>query len=150
MFAAFLRRRALSTASRHLAACRHPHGAAVGRLAAKSPAAAGVDPDAPRIARLLDLVEQVRGLPRHLGQHSGGVVIAAGRLDEVVPIEPASMVDRRVVQWDKDDCADLGIIKIDLLGLGMLETLEETIAPVRPAEGADPGSGAAPGPPPSP
>ena len=96
---------------------------------------AGVDPQAPRIARLLELVERVRGLPRHLGQHSGGVVIAAGRLDEVVPIEPASMPGRCVVQWDKDDCADLGIIKIDLLGLGMLAALEETIPLVRKHEG---------------
>jgi error-prone DNA polymerase len=96
---------------------------------------AGVDPAAPRTAALLDLVRRVRGLPRHLGQHTGGVVIAAGRLDEVVPIEPARMAGRRVVQWDKEDCADLGIIKIDLLGLGMLRALEETIARVREAEG---------------
>jgi error-prone DNA polymerase len=96
---------------------------------------AGVDPRAPRIARLLDLVERVQGLPRHLGQHSGGVVVAAGRLDEVVPVEPASMQDRRVVQWDKDDCADLGIVKIDLLGLGMLAALEETLPLVREHEG---------------
>jgi error-prone DNA polymerase len=92
---------------------------------------AGVDPTAPRIVRLLDLVERVRGLPRHLGQHTGGIVIAAGRLDEVVPIEPARMRDRRIVQWDKDDCADLGIIKIDLLGLGMLAALADTIELVR-------------------
>ena len=58
-------------------------------------------------------------------------MIAAGRLDEVVPIEPAAMEDRRVVQWDKDDCADLGIIKIDLLGLGMLAALEDTIPLIR-------------------
>ncbi|TMA35612.1 MAG: PHP domain-containing protein, partial [Deltaproteobacteria bacterium] len=96
---------------------------------------AGVDPAAPRIAALLDLVARVRGLPRHLGQHSGGIVIAAGRLDEVVPIEPAAMVDRRVVQWDKEDCADLGIIKIDLLGLGMLAALEDTLEQVRVHEG---------------
>ena len=57
-----------------------------------------VDPDAPRIAKLLDLVARIQGLPRHLGQHSGGIVIAAGRLDEVVPIEPARMAARRVVQ----------------------------------------------------
>ncbi len=87
---------------------------------------AGVDPTAPRIRLLLSLVEQLRGLPRHLGQHSGGVVIAAGHLDEVVPIEPASMQDRRIVQWDKDCCAEMGIIKIDLLGLGMLAALEVT------------------------
>ncbi len=98
---------------------------------------AGVDPAAPRIAALLELAQAVRGLPRHLGQHTGGIVIAAGRLDEVVPIEPARMARRRVVQWDKDDCADLGIIKIDLLGLGMLAALEDTIQLVRAREGAD-------------
>ncbi|MEE9606275.1 MAG: error-prone DNA polymerase [Myxococcota bacterium] len=98
---------------------------------------AGVDPKAPRIAALLDLVARVRGLPRHLGQHTGGIVIAAGRLDEVVPIEPAAMADRRVVQWDKEDCADLGIIKIDLLGLGMLDALEKTIALVREHGGVE-------------
>ncbi len=98
---------------------------------------AGVDLRAPRIAHLVELVTQIQGLPRHLGQHSGGIVIAAGRLDEVVPIEPARMADRRVVQWDKDDCADLGIIKIDLLGLGMLAALEETIPLVRAHEGVE-------------
>ena len=96
---------------------------------------AGVDPTAPRITQLLSLVEQVRGLPRHLGQHTGGIVIAAGRLDEVVPIEPARMRDRRVVQWDKDDCADLGIIKIDLLGLGMLQAIEDSLEQIRVYEG---------------
>ena len=73
-----------------------------------------------------------------LGDHlalGGGIVIAAGRLDEVVPIEPATMVDRRIVQWDKDDCADMGIIKIDLLGLGMLAALEETIHLIKRHEG---------------
>jgi error-prone DNA polymerase len=96
---------------------------------------AGVDPNAPRVAQLLELVSRVRGLPRHLGQHSGGVVIAADRLDEVVPIEPASMQGRCVVQWDKEDCADLGIIKIDLLGLGMLAALEQTLPLVRRYQG---------------
>ena len=98
---------------------------------------AGVDPTAPRITQLLSLVEQVRGLPRHLGQHTGGIVIAAGRLDEVVPIEPARMQDRRVVQWDKDDCADLGIIKIDLLGLGMLQAIEDSLEQIRVHEGRE-------------
>jgi error-prone DNA polymerase len=95
----------------------------------------GVDPGAPRVRALLTLVDRVRGLPRHLGQHSGGVVIAAGRLDDVVPIEPAAMPGRHVIQWDKEDCADLGIIKIDLLGLGMLNALERTIELVRTHEG---------------
>jgi len=98
---------------------------------------AGIDPRAPRVAQLLDLAARVQGLPRHLGQHSGGIVIAAGSLDEVVPIEPAAMPGRRVVQWDKDDCADLGIIKIDLLGLGMLEALETSLELVRRHEGAE-------------
>ncbi len=96
---------------------------------------AGVYPSAERIATLLELVERVRGLPRHLGQHSGGIVIAAGRLDEVVPIEPAAMPGRHVVQWDKEDCADLGIIKIDLLGLGMLDAIEKALPLVRTHEG---------------
>ncbi len=115
-----------------LSSVEHPddRGSAVAALRE-----AGVDPAAPRIAALLELVSRVRGLPRHLGQHSGGIVIAAGRLDEVVPIEPARMPDRRVVQWDKEDCADLGIIKIDLLGLGMLAALEDTLAQVRVHEG---------------
>ena len=96
--------------------------------------AAGVDPDAGRIQLLLELAGQVQGLPRHLGQHTGGLVIAAGRLDEVVPIEPAAMPGRRVIQWDKDDCADLGLIKIDLLGLGMLDALERTLPLIRAHE----------------
>ena len=96
---------------------------------------AGVDPTSPRVAQLLGLVDAVRGLPRHLGQHTGGIVIAAGRLDEVVPIEPARMRDRRVIQWDKEDCADLGLIKIDLLGLGMLAALEDSLEQIRVHEG---------------
>ncbi|MGI9592751.1 MAG: error-prone DNA polymerase, partial [Myxococcota bacterium] len=98
---------------------------------------AGVDPRSTRVALLLELAEQMQGLPRHLGQHTGGLVIAQGRLDEVVPIEPAAMPGRRVVQWDKDDCADLGIIKIDLLGLGMLDALEKTIPLIREHEGVE-------------
>lgn len=96
---------------------------------------AGLDPGSPDVQHWVDLIGAVQGLPRHLGQHSGGIVIAAGRLDEVVPIEPATMADRRIVQWDKEDCADLGIIKIDLLGLGMLSALEETLPLIRRHEG---------------
>jgi len=98
---------------------------------------AKLGPEAPPVRHWMELVGAIQGLPRHLGQHSGGVVIAAGRLDEVVPIEPATMADRRIVQWDKDDCTDLGIIKIDLLGLGMLAALEETIPLVRRHEGVE-------------
>ncbi len=115
-----------------LSSVEHPDDRGSERAALRE---AGVDPTAPRIAALLELVTRVRGLPRHLGQHSGGIVIAAGRLDEVVPIEPARMPDRRVVQWDKEDCADLGIIKIDLLGLGMLAALEDTLEQVSVHEG---------------
>jgi error-prone DNA polymerase len=88
-----------------------------------------------RVELYLQLCQQIAGLPRHLGQHSGGMIIARGRLDEIVPIEPASMPGRAVVQWDKDDCADLGIIKIDLLGLGMMAVLEQAIPLVRAHEG---------------
>jgi error-prone DNA polymerase len=91
-------------------------------------AAAGFDPGDARLQLFGRLWRQVQNLPRHLGQHSGGMVIAAGRLDEVVPLEPAAMPGRLVVQWDKDDCADLGIIKVDLLGLGMLNAMEEAVA----------------------
>jgi len=98
---------------------------------------AGLDPESPRVGHLVRLADEIEGLPRHLGQHSGGMVIAAGRLDEVVPLEPASMPGRVVVQWDKDDCADLGIIKVDLLGLGMMAVLEEAIPLVARHEGVD-------------
>jgi error-prone DNA polymerase len=94
---------------------------------------AGADLADARIQRFAALWQAVVGLPRHLGQHSGGMVLSAGRLDEVVPLEPATMPGRVVVQWDKDDCADLGIIKVDLLGLGMMAALEEAIALCRAA-----------------
>ena len=81
-----------------------------------------------RVALFARLFQEIQDLPRHLGQHSGGMVIAQGRLDEVVPLEPASMPGRVIVQWDKEDCADLGIIKVDLLGLGMMAALEDAIA----------------------
>ncbi len=92
---------------------------------------AGFDLRHPRIARFMDLCLRVRDLPRHLGQHSGGMVICQGQLDSVVPLEPASMPGRVVVQWDKDDCTDLGIIKVDLLGLGMMAVLRESIDLIR-------------------
>jgi error-prone DNA polymerase len=88
---------------------------------------AGFDLNHSRIACFLGLCKRVIDLPRHLGQHSGGMVISQGALDSVVPLEPASMPGRVVVQWDKDDCADLGIVKVDLLGLGMMAALKESI-----------------------
>ena len=100
-------------------------------------AAAGLDPARTRSRHFLRLWRAIQNLPRHLGQHSGGMVVAHGRLDEVVPLEPSSMPGRVVVQWDKDDCADLGIVKVDLLGLGMLHALEEAIPMIRDHEGVE-------------
>ena len=97
--------------------------------------AAGFDPDDVRLRHFGSLFRRIQNLPRHLGQHSGGMVVAGGRLDEVVPLEPAAMPGRVVIQWDKDDCADLGIIKIDLLGLGMLGAIAEMVPTIRSAEG---------------
>jgi error-prone DNA polymerase len=88
---------------------------------------AGFDLRHPRISKFLDLALRVQDLPRHLGQHSGGMVVCQGQLSSVVPLEPASMPGRVVVQWDKDDCADMKLIKIDLLGLGMMAVLEDCI-----------------------
>nr|ACO70896.1 DNA polymerase III alpha subunit [uncultured Verrucomicrobiota bacterium] len=88
---------------------------------------AGIAPEHPRLPAFMRLNEAMRGLPRHLGQHSGGMVICQQSLDRVVPLERASMPGRVVVQWDKDDCEDLGIVKIDLLGLGMLAAIQETL-----------------------
>jgi error-prone DNA polymerase len=99
-------------------------------------AEAGCDPRHPRIARFAALWTRLQDLPRHLGQHSGGMVIAAARLDDVVPLEPATMPGRVVVQWDKDDCAALGIVKVDLLGLRMMSALQESIALVSETGGA--------------
>ena len=93
----------------------------------------GLDPTHPRVRRFAELWSRVQGLPRHLGQHSGGFVLCAGRLDEVVPLEPATMPGRTVVQWDKDDCADLGLVKVDLLGLGMMAVLEDALVLCREA-----------------
>ena len=92
---------------------------------------AGFDLNHQRIKRFLDLYVAVQNLPRHLGQHSGGMVICQGQLDAVVPLEPATMPGRVVIQWDKDDCADLGLIKVDLLGLGMMAVLEESLQLIR-------------------
>jgi error-prone DNA polymerase len=91
---------------------------------------AGVDPTDLRIRQFGDLWHRMQDLPRHLGQHSGGMVICQGRLDSVVPLENATMPGRVVVQWDKEDCADLGLIKVDLLGLGMMAVLQDALAMV--------------------
>jgi len=97
---------------------------------------AGLDASHPRVRHLLRLALEIQNLPRHLGQHSGGMVICQGALDAVTPLENARMSGRVVVGWDKDDCADLGIIKVDLLGLGMMAALEETIETIRSRGGS--------------
>ncbi len=97
----------------------------------------GLDLSHPQIAVYLNLCQSVQDLPRHLSQHSGGMVICQGQLDSVVPLEPATMPGRVVVQWDKDDCADLGLIKVDLLGLGMMAVLKDSIDLIRDHYGED-------------
>lgn len=96
---------------------------------------AELDPRERSVQRFVALWQELQELPRHIGQHPGGMVIAAGRLDEVVPLEPASMPGRVILQWDKDDVADLGIVKMDLLGLGMMAALEEAVALVPQHDG---------------
>jgi len=96
-------------------------------LLTKHLAEAGCDSRHPRVRKFAALWTMIQDLPRHLGQHSGGMVVVARRLDDVVPLEPATMPGRVVIQWDKDDCAALGIIKIDLLGLRMMSVLQDAI-----------------------
>ncbi len=93
----------------------------------------GIDRTDSRVSQFSALWRRMQDLPRHLGQHSGGMVICQGRLDEVVPLENASMPGRVVVQWDKEDCADMGIVKVDLLGLGMMAVLQDTFTLIKGA-----------------
>jgi error-prone DNA polymerase len=88
---------------------------------------AGFDLANPRVHKFFELYQMAQDLPRHLGQHSGGMVICQGQLDSIVPLEPATMPGRVVVQWDKEDCADMGIIKVDLLGLGMMAVIHDCL-----------------------
>jgi error-prone DNA polymerase len=88
---------------------------------------AGFDIGNRRIAKYVELCERMQDLPRHLGQHSGGMVICKGSLNKVVPLERASMAGRSVVQWDKEDCSDLGLVKVDLLGLGMMAVMKDCL-----------------------
>jgi error-prone DNA polymerase len=84
---------------------------------------AGLDPSDPRLGQVMALAQELIGFPRHLSQHVGGFAITRSRLDEVVPVENAAMDERTVIEWDKDDLNDLGILKVDVLGLGMLSCL---------------------------
>jgi len=89
--------------------------------------AAGFDPRNPLLTRLLERVHELIGFPRHLSQHVGGFVISRGPLEELVPIENAAMPERTVIQWDKDDLDALGLLKVDVLGLGMLSALRKSL-----------------------
>jgi len=103
--------------------------------------AAGFDPADPSVARLMGITAQILGFPRHLSQHVGGFVIARGRLDELVPIENAAMPERTVIEWDKDDLDALGLLKVDVLGLGMLSAIRRTFQLANEFNAASPGTG---------
>jgi DNA-directed DNA polymerase III PolC len=94
--------------------------------------ASGFDPADPKTRRLMALTAQILGFPRHLSQHVGGFVIARGRLDELVPIENAAMPERTVIEWDKDDLDALGLLKVDVLGLGMLSAIRRAFGLINP------------------
>src|SRR5213592_2149392 len=88
---------------------------------------AGLPKNHPRMPAFIRLYRSIYGLPRHLGQHSGGMIICQDKLSSFVPLENASMPGRVVAQWDKDDCEDLGIVKVDLLGLGMMSVMQDAL-----------------------
>ncbi len=98
---------------------------------------AGLDPESPVIKRLLYLVRQLIGFPRHLSQHVGGFVISNGPLSELVPVENATMQDRTVIQWEKNDLEDLGLLKVDVLGLGMLTAIRRSFDLIRDYDGRE-------------
>ena len=88
----------------------------------------GLDPGDPLLSQVIALAEEIIGFPRHLSQHVGGFVLTKRRLDETVPIGNAAMEDRTVIEWDKDDIDELGILKVDVLGLGMLTCIRKCFA----------------------
>jgi len=96
-----------------------------------------LNPEDRRLALTLQLAQQLMGAPRHLGQHPGGFVLTHDRLDDLVPIEPASMVDRQVIEWDKDDVEALKFMKVDVLALGMLTCMAKSFAFLREAKNID-------------
>jgi len=98
---------------------------------------AGLDPGSPVIKRMLYLVRQLMGFPRHLSQHVGGFVISNGPLAELVPVENATMPDRTVIQWEKNDLEDLGLLKVDILGLGMLTAIRRSFDLIREFDGRE-------------
>ncbi|MCJ7590097.1 MAG: error-prone DNA polymerase [Woeseiaceae bacterium] len=98
---------------------------------------AGLNPDSPIIRRLLYLVREIIGFPRHLSQHVGGFVISNAPLYELVPIENATMPERTVIQWEKSDLEDMGLLKVDVLGLGMLTAIRRSFDLIRDFDGRD-------------
>ena len=98
---------------------------------------AGLDPESPVVRRLLWLVGELVGFPRHLSQHVGGFVIANNALTELVPVENATMQDRTVIQWEKNDLEDLGLLKVDVLGLGMLTAIRRSFDLIRAFDGRE-------------
>src|SRR4029079_7457827 len=96
-----------------------------GTLTAEQLRDAGVDARDPTVRRVVELTGELLGFPRHLGQHTGGMIMSRGPLCEMVPIENASMADRTVVEWDKDDIEELGLLKVDVLALGMLTCISK-------------------------
>ncbi|HBZ43449.1 MAG TPA: error-prone DNA polymerase [Maritimibacter sp.] len=97
----------------------------------------GLDASDPKLAQIMDLVDEIQGFPRHLSQHVGGFIITEGRLDELVPVENATMEDRTVICWDKDDIDSLGILKVDVLALGMLTCLRKAFDLMESHHGLD-------------
>ncbi|MCE5973536.1 error-prone DNA polymerase [Sinirhodobacter sp. WL0062] len=97
----------------------------------------GLDPRDRRLAQTIRLIGEIIGFPRHLSQHVGGFIITRGRLDELCPIENAAMEGRTVIEWDKDDIDALGILKVDILSLGMLSCIRKSLDLLRAHEGVD-------------
>jgi error-prone DNA polymerase len=98
---------------------------------------AGLDPDNPGIGRAVAFAKRLLGFPRHLSQHVGGFILARGRLDELVPIGNAAMKKRTFIEWDKDDIDELGLMKVDVLALGMLTCIRKALDLMREHEGID-------------
>jgi error-prone DNA polymerase len=98
----------------------------------------GFDPESPVVGLWMELTAQLVGFPRHLSQHPGGFVIARGRMAELVPVENASMKDRSVIQWDKDDLDTLGVLKVDILAIGMLSAIRRSLGYIGAKQGRAP------------
>ncbi len=97
----------------------------------------GLDPDSPALRRALGAARALQGFPRHLSQHPGGFVITLGRLDEIVPVRRAAMPERTAIEWDKEDIDALGLMKVDVLGLGMLTATQKSFEIIKEAYGRD-------------